>query len=57
MAARRDGRVLVRALDVESGSEKLIDPVADKSSLGRAAAAAADEDKSRHVTIEGRTWF
>ncbi len=57
MAARRDGRVLVRALDVESGTEKLIDPVADRSALGQAAAAAVEEDKSRRVTVEGRTWL
>src|SRR5271156_2217119 len=57
MAARRDGRVLVRALDVESGMEKLIDPAADRSALGQAATAAVEEDKSRRVTIEGRTWL
>lgn len=57
MAARQDGRVLVRALDVESGAEKLIDPATDTTALGLAAAAAAREDASRHVTIEGRTWL
>jgi xanthine dehydrogenase accessory factor len=57
MAARRDGRVLVRALEVESGTEKLIDPAADRSAFGLAAAAAVDEDKSRRITIEGRTWL
>ena len=57
MAARRDGRVLVRALEVESGTEKLIDPAMDRSALGLAAAAAAGEDRSRRVTIEGRPGF
>ena len=57
MAARRDGRVLVRALEVESGTEKLIDPATDRSAFGLAAAAAVDEDKSRRITIEGRTWL
>jgi len=57
MAARRDGRLLVRALDVESGEELLIDPAADSSPLGLAAAAAARADTGRRITIAGRTWF
>jgi len=57
MAARRDGRLLVRALDVESGEERLIDPVSDSSPLGPAAAAAARADAGRRVTVGGRTWF
>lgn len=57
MTARREGRVLVRALDVESGLEKLIDPRVDRSELGLAAAAAAAQDASRRVTMEGRTWL
>jgi xanthine dehydrogenase accessory factor len=57
MAARRDGRLLVRALDVENGEELLIDPAADSSPLGLAAAAAARADTGRRVTIAGRTWF
>jgi CTP:molybdopterin cytidylyltransferase MocA/xanthine/CO dehydrogenase XdhC/CoxF family maturation factor len=57
MAARREGRVLVRALEVESGTEKLIDPALDTSPLGLAAGVAAEEDASRHATVEGRTWL
>ena len=57
MAARREGRPLVRALDVESGEELLIDPASDSSPLGLAAAAAARTDAGRRVTVEGRTWF
>jgi CTP:molybdopterin cytidylyltransferase MocA/xanthine/CO dehydrogenase XdhC/CoxF family maturation factor len=57
MAARRDGRVLVRALEIESGEERLIDPASDSSALGLAAVAAADDDASRRVTLEGRTWL
>jgi len=57
MVARREGRVLVRALEVESGSEKLLDPASDMSALGMAAAAAAHEDVSRCVIVEGRTWL
>ena len=57
MAARREGRLLVRALDVDSGEELLIDPALDSSSLGLAAAAVARADAGQRVTIEGRTWF
>ncbi|HVW75557.1 MAG TPA: NTP transferase domain-containing protein [Rhizomicrobium sp.] len=56
VTARRKGRVLVRALDVENGAEKLLDPATDTSALGLAAAAALD-DVSRPVTVEGRTWL
>jgi CTP:molybdopterin cytidylyltransferase MocA/xanthine/CO dehydrogenase XdhC/CoxF family maturation factor len=57
MEARREGRVLVRALDVESGVERLLDPASDTSALGMAAAEAARADASRRVTVEDRTWF
>jgi CTP:molybdopterin cytidylyltransferase MocA/xanthine/CO dehydrogenase XdhC/CoxF family maturation factor len=57
MAARRDGRVLVRALEIESGEERLIDPASDSSALGLAAAASAEDDASRRVTLEGGTWL
>jgi xanthine dehydrogenase accessory factor len=57
MAARREGRVLVRALEVESGAEKLLDLALDTTALGMAAAAAVRQDVSRRVTIEGRTWL
>jgi len=57
IAARHEGRVLVRALEMENGTEELIDPTLDTSLLGLAAKAAAEEDASRHATIEGRTWL
>ena len=57
MIARREGRVLVRAVELESGTEKLLDPASDTTALGMAAAAAADQDASRQVTLEGRTWI
>src|ERR1700690_3733106 len=57
IAAQREGRVLVRALEVESGTETLIDPALDGSPLGLAARAAAEEDASRHATVEGRKWL
>ena len=57
LAARREGRMLVRALDVESGEEKLLDPERDTSPLGVTAAEAARNDTSRRVTVDGRNWF
>src|SRR4051812_43234045 len=57
MTARREGRVLVRALNVSSGDEQLIDPATDTSPLGRAAATAVRTDAGQRVTIDGRTWF
>jgi CTP:molybdopterin cytidylyltransferase MocA/xanthine/CO dehydrogenase XdhC/CoxF family maturation factor len=56
-AARRDGRPMVRAIDPESGEERLIDPATDGSPLGRAAAGALEHDASLRVTVEGRDWF
>ncbi len=57
LQARRDGRPLVRALDVESGAERLIDPSQDRSALAEAAAEAARGDRSGAIRIEGRTWL
>src|SRR5215472_8331387 len=55
--ARAAGRAIVRASDLESGEEVLVDPVADRSPLGMVAAEAARADQSRTAEIEGRTWF
>src|SRR5580658_7190388 len=55
--ARRDGRPLVRALDTTTGEEKLIDPAADSSALGVAAAQALARDTSGPVRVESRDWF
>jgi xanthine dehydrogenase accessory factor len=55
--ARRAGRAVVRAVDLANGEEKLIDPAADASPLGEAAAGAARADMSGPATIAGRTWF
>ena len=55
--ARRDGRAIVRATDLASGEELLIDPAADASPLGLAAAGAARADASGPAQIEGRSWF
>ena len=55
--ARRDGRAIVRATDLASGEELLIDPAVATSLLGQAAAGAARADTSGPAQIEGRSWF
>jgi xanthine dehydrogenase accessory factor len=55
--ARRAGRASVRATELQSGAERLIDPAGDTSPLGIAAANAARSDKSGPVEIEGASWF
>jgi xanthine dehydrogenase accessory factor len=50
-------RAMVRALDLASGEERLLDPRENKSLLGQAAAEAARSDKSGFAEIEGRSWF
>ena len=55
--ARRAGRAVVRATDLASGEERLIDPATDTSPLGEAAAGAARADTSGPAQIEGRGWF
>ena len=57
MTARREGRPLVRAVNLQSGEERLLDPSAETSPFGRAAAAAAREDTGRRVTLDGEEWF
>jgi xanthine dehydrogenase accessory factor len=55
--ARRAGRAIVRATDLETGEDRLIDPATDASPLGIAAATAARSDQSGTIEIEGRSWF
>ncbi|HEY4943533.1 MAG TPA: XdhC family protein [Rhizomicrobium sp.] len=55
--ARRAGRAIVRASDLQTGEELLIDPALDTSPLGEAAAGAARADTSGPAHIEGRNWF
>jgi CTP:molybdopterin cytidylyltransferase MocA/xanthine/CO dehydrogenase XdhC/CoxF family maturation factor len=57
MTARREGRTLVRAVNLASGEERLVDPASDTSPLGRAASAAAREDMSRRVALDDSDWF
>jgi xanthine dehydrogenase accessory factor len=56
-AARAAPRAIIRAVDLASGEERLIDPATDASELGIAAAKAARADQSASVEIDGRTWF
>jgi xanthine dehydrogenase accessory factor len=55
--ARRNGRAVVRATDLVTGEDRLVDPYTDKSALGAAAAEAARADQSGSVEIDGRDWF
>ena len=56
LAMRQSGRAIVRAMDVESGEEKLVDPGTD-TSLGRAAARALKDDTSQRIVLDNRVWF
>lgn len=55
--ARRAGRAIIRATDLATGEERLIDPASDTSPLGLASANAARADQSAPIEIEGRIWF
>jgi xanthine dehydrogenase accessory factor len=55
--ARSKSRAMVRAVDLATGEERLIDPHTDKSALGLAGADAARADQSATVEIEGGSWF
>jgi len=55
--ARDRGRPLVRAVDLSSGEERLIENLRDVSSIARAAAEASRSDRSGIVEIEGKRWF
>jgi xanthine dehydrogenase accessory factor len=56
-AAKSAGRAVVRAVDLGTGEERLVDPAIETSPLGEASAKAARADHSTSVEIEGRTWF
>jgi xanthine dehydrogenase accessory factor len=55
--ARLAGRAIVRATNLENGEDRLIDPAADTSPLGEAAAGAARADQSGPAHIDGQSWF
>jgi len=54
---RARGRAAVRATDLATGEDLLVDPYTDQSPLGLAAAQAARADQSGSVEVEGRLWF
>jgi xanthine dehydrogenase accessory factor len=56
-AARGAGRAVVRASDLATGEEILIDPYKDQSPLGLLAAQATRADRSGPVEVDGRDWF
>jgi xanthine dehydrogenase accessory factor len=56
-AARRDGRVVVRAVALDNGDERLIRVPDDSSALAAEATRAARADQSTSVDVTGRTWF
>ena len=47
----------MRATNLKSGEDRLIDPVTDTSPLGASAATAARADQSGPVEIGGENWF
>lgn len=47
----------MRATDLATGEERLIDPATDDSPLGVAGANAAHADQSGSVEVDGRAWF
>ena len=55
--ARRAGRAIVRATDLKTGDEIVLDPMTDTTPLGTAAAQAARADQSTTVELDGRSWF
>lgn len=55
--ARRAGRAIVRATNLASGEDRLIDPSTDTSVLGEASARAARADQSGPAQVDGQNWF
>jgi len=50
-------QAIVRAVDLASGEDIVVDPAHDTTSLGLAAAEAARADRSMTVELDGRSWF
>ena len=55
--ARGSGKPLVRAVELSTGAERLIETLGGESELKNAAANAVRNDKSGIVEIDGRSWF
>jgi xanthine dehydrogenase accessory factor len=56
-AARAANHAIVRAVNLHTGKDALIDPYTDNTALGQAAAQAARADKSTPTQIDGQDWF
>ena len=51
--ARREGRPIVRVVDLQTADERLFEPGAETSAMGMAATAAARTDRSGTAEIDG----
>ena len=51
--ARRQGRPIVRVVDLATADERLFEPGAETSAMGMAATAAARADRSGPLEIDG----
>jgi xanthine dehydrogenase accessory factor len=57
-AAQRAGRPIVRAIELSTYEERLVEPgFADHSQFGEACRSAARADHSGSVEIDGQVWF
>ncbi|HVU20616.1 MAG TPA: XdhC family protein [Rhizomicrobium sp.] len=55
--AQREGRAIVRATDLDTGEERLINPLSSETALDKAATKAALADQSGSLELDGRHWF
>jgi xanthine dehydrogenase accessory factor len=55
--ARKEGRPIVRAIDLDTADERLFEPDAENSAMGVAATEAARADRSAPVEIDGSNCF
>ena len=55
--ARKEGRPIVRAIDLDTADERLFEPGAEDSAIGVAATEAARADRSASVEIDGSSCF
>jgi xanthine dehydrogenase accessory factor len=56
-ALRRAGRAAVRAVDLASGTCRVIDPEQETDALTVCAKEAARHDRSGEISCEGKAWF
>jgi len=57
LAAGRSGKILARAVNLENGEERLIDPTSASPALSRTVATARQSRQGSTLTIEGAEWF